>query len=85
MKIIPLKNKHRETLLSGIVSMLLMVGILAFLMMTGYLFAANMDEHIDAAARKSYVFKTYLKGAEIQIHSRDVVATLKGTVAERSH
>jgi len=85
MKNVLLKKKYKETLISGAVSLLVMAGILAFLMMSGYLFAANMDERIDAAARKSYVFKTYLKDDDIQIHSQDGVVTLKGTVAEESH
>ncbi len=85
MKNVLKKKKYRTTLISGAVSLLVMAGILAFLIMTGYLFAANMDERIDTAARKSYVFETYLKDDDIQIHSQDGVVTLKGTVAEESH
>jgi osmotically-inducible protein OsmY len=44
-----------------------------------------MDNRIEASARKSYVFKTYLKGDDIKIQSRDGVVTLKGSVLEESH
>jgi len=85
MKKTLLGEKDRESLLSGAVSLLVMAGILAFLIMTGYLFAADVDDQIEAAARKSYVFKTFLKGDDIQILSQDGVVTLTGTVAEEPH
>jgi osmotically-inducible protein OsmY len=44
-----------------------------------------MDEKIEATAKKSYVFKTYLKGDDIQVHSQDGVVTLTGTVASEPH
>jgi hyperosmotically inducible protein len=43
------------------------------------------DNRIEASARKSYVFKTYLKGDDINIQSRDGVVTLTGSVHEESH
>jgi hyperosmotically inducible protein len=78
-------KKHRETLISGLAALLVMALILTFLMITGYLFAADMDEQIESAARNSYVFKTFLKGDDIQIHSADGVVTLTGTVASEPH
>lgn len=45
----------------------------------------KMDNRIEASARKSYVFKTYLKGDDINIQSRDGVVTLTGSVHEESH
>jgi hyperosmotically inducible protein len=80
-----LTKKYRETLISGAVSLLLMAGVLVLLMITGYLFASDLDGRIESAAQKSYVFKTYLKGDDIQIHSQDGVVTLTGTVSEESH
>jgi len=80
-----MKKKHHETLISGVVSLLVMAGILAFLMITGYLFATNMDEQIESAARQSYVFKTYLKGDDIRIACQDGVVFLTGTVASEPH
>ena len=47
--------------------------------------ASEMDDRIESSARKSYVFKTYLKGDDIKIQSKDGVVTLTGTVSEESH
>jgi hyperosmotically inducible protein len=71
-----MKKKYRVTL---------MTGVLVWLMISGYLFAADMDKQIESTAKQSYVFKTYLKGDDIQIHCQDGVVTLTGSVAEESH
>jgi osmotically-inducible protein OsmY len=47
--------------------------------------AADTDSRIESAAKKSYVFKTYLKGDSIKTESKDGVVTLTGTVADASH
>jgi osmotically-inducible protein OsmY len=47
--------------------------------------ASEMDARIKSSAKKSYVFKTYLKGDDIKIESNDGVVALTGTVAEESH
>jgi len=49
------------------------------------LFASVTDDRIESSAKKSYVFKTYLKGDDIKIQSKDGVVTLTGTVSEESH
>lgn len=85
MNTAPMISKYRETLIPGIISMLLMSGLLALLIITGYLFAANPDDRIAAAARGSFIFQTYLKGDDIRIHSEDGTVTLLGTVAEEPH
>ena len=46
---------------------------------------SNMDDRIESSAKKSYVFKTYLKDDDIQIQSRDGAVILTGTVSEESH
>ena len=71
-----MKKKYRVTL---------MMGVLALLMMAGSLFASEMDKRIESSAKKSYVFKTYLKGDDIRIHSQDGVVTLTGTVLDETH
>ena len=78
-------KKYRETLISGVISLLLMTGLLALLIIAGYLFAPNVDERIESAAKDSLACKTYLKGDDIQIHSQDGVVTLTGTVVEEPH
>ncbi|HLP77413.1 MAG TPA: BON domain-containing protein, partial [Candidatus Paceibacterota bacterium] len=47
--------------------------------------AADTDDRIEASAKKSYVFKTYLKNDSIKTESKNGVVTLTGTVAEASH
>lgn len=47
--------------------------------------ASDTDERIEASAKKSYVFKTYLKDDNIKTQSKDGYVTLKGTVAEEFH
>ncbi|MFH1976085.1 MAG: BON domain-containing protein [Pseudomonadota bacterium] len=43
------------------------------------------DDRIESSAKQSYVFKTYLKGDDIKIQSKDGVVSLTGTVSEESH
>lgn len=47
--------------------------------------STEMDNRIEASARKSYVFQTYLKGDDIKIQSKDGVVILTGSVLEESH
>lgn len=46
--------------------------------------AANMDNAIETSVKQSYVFKTYLKGEDIKVKSKDGIVTLTGTVTEES-
>jgi len=47
--------------------------------------ASETDERIEASAKKSYVFKTYLKDDSIKAESKEGVVLLTGIVAEESH
>jgi hyperosmotically inducible protein len=47
--------------------------------------AATMDSRIELSVKQSYVFKTYLRGDEIKIQSRDGAVTLTGIVNENFH
>jgi osmotically-inducible protein OsmY len=47
--------------------------------------AATMDSRIESSAKQSYVFKTYLKGDDINIQSKDGAVTLTGMVLAESH
>ena len=49
------------------------------------LFASETDSRIESSAKKSYVFKTYLKDDAIKADSKNGVVTLTGTVADESH
>jgi len=63
----------------------MMVAAVALLVISVPVNASQMDDRIESTARKSYVFKTYLKDDAIKIQSRDGVVTLTGTVSEESH
>ena len=65
---------------------------LALLLATGTLFittaalrASDMDDRIEASAKKSYVFKTYLSDDSIKTESKNGVVTLTGTVSDAHH
>ena len=60
----------------------LMAAVVALLVISVPLRASETDDRIESTARKSYVFKTYLKGDDIKVQSSDGVVTLTGTVAE---
>ncbi|MBW4055158.1 MAG: BON domain-containing protein [Proteobacteria bacterium] len=47
--------------------------------------AGKMDSRIESSAKKSYVFKTYLKGDDVNVQSKNGAVTLTGTVLEESH
>jgi hyperosmotically inducible periplasmic protein len=46
--------------------------------------ASEMDAQIETSAENLYVFKTFLKGDDVTIHSDDGVVTLTGTVSDES-
>ncbi len=65
---------------------------IALLLATGAMFitsaslrASDTDDRIESSAKKSHVFKTYLKDDSIKTESKNGDVTLTGTVAETSH
>jgi hyperosmotically inducible periplasmic protein len=69
-----------------IYSMPLIVTAAVVLGATGFLMASQTSDRIESSAKKSYVFKTYLKGDDIKVHAQnDSVVSLTGTVSEWSH
>ena len=66
-------------------SISIMVAAAALLALSVPVHASNMDSRIELAAKQSYVFKTYLQGDDIKIHSSDGVVTLTGIVSENFH
>ena len=62
----------------------LIVTVVSLFLINGRLFASEMDDRIEASAKQSYVFKTYLKGDDIKIQSKDGAVTLTGIVSEES-
>jgi len=63
----------------------LMVAAVALLAISMPVYASKTDDRIESSAKKSYVYKTYLKGDDIKIQSKDGVVTLTGSVSEESH
>ena len=63
----------------------MMVAAVALLALSVPVHASKMDDRIESSARKSYVFKTYLKADDIKIQSVNGVVSLTGTVSEESH
>ena len=49
------------------------------------LVASEDDTRIESAAKKSYVYRTYLSDDDIKIQSKDGAVTLTGEVSNRSH
>jgi len=69
----------------GMFLVVLMVAGVALLAMSMPVYASKTDDRIESSAKKSYVFKTYLKDDDIKIQSKDGVVTLTGSVSEESH
>jgi len=63
----------------------LLVATGAVLVTSTSLRASEIDDRIESSAKKSYVFKTYLKDDAIKTKSKSGAVTLTGTVAESSH
>jgi hyperosmotically inducible periplasmic protein len=63
----------------------LLVATGAILITSTSLRASDLDDRIEASAKKSHVFKTHLKDDSIKTESENGAVTLTGTVAEKSH
>jgi osmotically-inducible protein OsmY len=64
----------------------MIITAIAVLGITGSLLATDLSARIESSAKKSYVFKTYLKGEKIKAQAtNDGVVTLTGTVSAWSH
>ena len=66
-------------------SISLMVFAVALLAFSVPVQASETDDRIEASAKQSYVFKTYLKGDDIKIESKDGAVTLTGIVSVEYH
>jgi osmotically-inducible protein OsmY len=66
-------------------SITLLAAMAALLVTSMPVLASKMDDRIESSAKKSYVFKNYLKNNDVKVESKDGVVTLTGTVDEESH
>ena len=71
--------------MKAIYSAALMVAAVALLVISAPVHASKTDDRIESSARKSYVFKTYLKEDDIKIQSKNGAVTLTGIVSEEYH
>jgi hyperosmotically inducible periplasmic protein len=71
--------------MKALYSVVLIVAAVALLAIGVPSYATKTDDRIESSAKKTYVFKTYLKDDDIKIQSKDGAVTLTGTVAEESH
>jgi osmotically-inducible protein OsmY len=62
-----------------------MIVAAALLTLSAPVQAAKFDNTIEASAKESYVFKTYLQEDDIKVKSKDGAVTLTGTVSAESH
>lgn len=66
-------------------SLALLAAASALLVSSATLRASETDDRIESSAKKSYVFKTYLKDDAIKTESKNGAVVLTGTVSEWSH
>jgi hyperosmotically inducible protein len=71
--------------MKAIYSIVLLVAAMALLALGAPVHASKTDDRIESSAKKSYVFKTYLKEDDIKIESKDGAVTLTGIVSEEYH
>jgi hyperosmotically inducible periplasmic protein len=64
---------------------ILLTAVITLLMTSMPVYASKTDDRIESSAKKSYVFKTYLKGDDVNVQSKDGAVILTGTVAEEYH
>src|SRR5258706_1589900 len=79
------QTKRKKTEMKSNCSLTLMVAISTLCTSSTRLRASETDDRIEASAKKSYVFKTYLSDDSIKTKSKDGAVTLTGTVSETSH
>lgn len=79
-----IKNESKMNMKSS-PSLVLLSAMSVLLVTSASLLASETDDRIESSAKKSYVFKTYLKDDSIKTASKDGVVILTGTVAEESH
>lgn len=68
-----------------IYSAVMKIAVVALLVTSIPAYASEMDDRIESSAKKSYVFKTYLKDDDIKIESMDGAVILTGVVSAEYH
>lgn len=68
--------------MKAINSIAILAVAMAMLSLSMPVHAGNMDSRIESSAKQSYVFKTYLRDADVKIESKDGAVTLTGVVSD---
>ena len=76
--------QKENAIMKRIYSLALLAATGSLLVASTSLQASETDDRIESSAKKSYVFKTYLKDDSIRIKSRDGYVILTGTVTDAS-
>jgi hyperosmotically inducible protein len=63
----------------------LVLAAAALLTISAPAYASKTDDRIESSAKKSYVFKVYLKDDDIKIESKNGAVTMTGMVSEEYH
>lgn len=71
--------------MKALYSLFLMAAAVTLLAISVPAHASKLDDRIESSAKKTHVFKTYLKNDKVRVDSEDGVVTLTGTVSEESH
>ena len=64
---------------------LAMTAIVLGLAVSSAFAATDLDSRIENAARQTYMFRTYLKDDNVEVHSQNGIVTLTGSVSDPSH
>jgi hyperosmotically inducible protein len=78
-------GRNDEVQINAMYYVVLIVAVITLLVTSVPVQASEMDDRIELSIKKSYVFKTYLKGDDIKIQIVDGVVILTGNVAEEYH
>ena len=78
-------GRNKEVQIKVMYYVVLIVAVITLLVTSVPVRASEMDDRIELSIKKSYVFKTYLKGDDIKIQTMDGVVILTGNVAEEYH
>jgi len=77
-------NESKSMMKMKSTSALALLAVTSALLVSSAPLRADTDDRIESSAKKSYVFKTYLKDDSIKVESQNGAVTLTGTVADDS-
>jgi hyperosmotically inducible protein len=79
------ENRSNFTMKKPMYRLAMIATVASTLLISSPIFAVGIDEQIESTAKRTYVFKTYLKDDNIKMQVNDGAVTLTGTVSDVSH